>query len=144
DKTVRVWDLVTGRLMRTLRLPFGEGEKGEIHTVAISPDGELVAAARKVVGHQWYETYSIYLFNRRSGSLIRRLSGLPNAVNGLAFSLDGTRLAAVLSGTDNLRVFHMPDGQDLELGRDAYDGFDSFGVAFAADGRLATASRDGR
>src|SRR5205809_1260029 len=43
DKTVRVWELATGRLLQTLRLPIGEGNEGKINAVAISPDGKTVA-----------------------------------------------------------------------------------------------------
>ena len=44
DKTVRVWELATGRLLRTLRLPIGGGNEGKVFAVALSPDGTTVAA----------------------------------------------------------------------------------------------------
>src|SRR5437588_8515914 len=44
DETVRVWDLHTGDLLRTLRVPIGPGDEGKINAVAISPDGKIVAA----------------------------------------------------------------------------------------------------
>jgi len=31
DKTVRVWELATGRLLRTLRPPIGAGDEGKIY-----------------------------------------------------------------------------------------------------------------
>jgi len=42
-KTARVWDLATGRLLRTLRMPLGEGELGKVFAVTIAPDGGTVA-----------------------------------------------------------------------------------------------------
>jgi WD40 repeat protein len=44
DKTVRVWSLADGRLERTIRLPAGPGNLGKVQTVAISPDGAVIAA----------------------------------------------------------------------------------------------------
>ncbi len=138
DKTVRVWDLASGRLLGTLRPPIGEGKEGKIYAVAISPDGELVAAGG------WTSPSApenIYLFDRLSGRLLRRLTGLPDVVNHLAFSPDGSRLAAILGGSNGLRVFHLPDGG--EVARDVDYGDASYGVAFAADGRIVTTSGDG-
>ena len=44
DKTLRIWDLRSGTLLQTLRPPIGEGEEGKLYSVAMSPDGEWVAA----------------------------------------------------------------------------------------------------
>jgi WD40 repeat protein len=54
DKTVRVWDLQTGRLLRTLRPPVGEGNEGRIYAVAISPDGKTIACGGWT-GFEWDE-----------------------------------------------------------------------------------------
>src|SRR5678816_725784 len=43
DKTVRVWELPSGRLLRTVRVPIGEGNDGKLYAVAISPDGGTIA-----------------------------------------------------------------------------------------------------
>src|SRR5271166_5839661 len=43
DKTARVWDASTGLLERVLRPPIGDGQKGQLYSVAISPNGRLVA-----------------------------------------------------------------------------------------------------
>ena len=49
DKTARLWALPQGRrakpeLLRTLRVPIGEGNGGKVYAVALSPDGKWVAA----------------------------------------------------------------------------------------------------
>ena len=44
DKTVRLWSVADGKLLRTIRMPTGPGDVGKIYAVAISPDGATVAA----------------------------------------------------------------------------------------------------
>ncbi len=140
DKTVRVWDAQTGRLLRTIRLPQGPGDVGKVYAVAISPDGALVAAGgwTGAVG----QPHPIYLFQRDTGALVQRLDGLPNVVMHLAFSPTGRYLAATLGGTSGLRVYDR-DADWHEVARDAPYGDHSYVAAFAADGRLATTSWDG-
>src|SRR5215475_5789229 len=77
DKTVRVWELASGRLLHTLRPPLGAGDEGMINAVALSPDGNTVAAAG-LTGFYWDKAGSIYLFDRASGRLRQRLTGLPD------------------------------------------------------------------
>ena len=94
DKTVRVWAAGDGKLLQTLRLPAGPGDVGKAYAAAVSPDGALVAAGgwtARAAGDE-----SVYLFDRVSGRLLRRVGGLLHTVNHLAFSPDGTRLAAAL------------------------------------------------
>src|SRR5258706_6393607 len=43
DKTVRLWELPSGRLLRVLRVPIGEGTYGKLYSDAISPDGGTIA-----------------------------------------------------------------------------------------------------
>ena len=143
DKTVRVFDLDDGRLLRTIRLPAGPGDVGKAYAVAIGPDGELVAAGG-VTGPP-NEPQPIYLFDLASGDLFHRIDRLPEVVHHLAFSPDGRFLAAALGGANGLRVFDRARGW-AEVARDPVYGDSSYGVAWApgADARLATTSYDGR
>src|SRR5690242_13379474 len=66
DKTVRLWSLDAGDLIRILRPPIGDGSEGKVYAVAVSPDGKWVAAGGWT-GHQWNKSYSVYVFEAESG-----------------------------------------------------------------------------
>jgi WD40 repeat protein len=138
DKTVRVWSLPEGRLMRVLRLPIDHGNMGKAFAVAISPDGTTVAAGgwTGTAGH-----HNIFLFDRASGELKQRLRDLPNVVNHLAYSPDGRHLAASLWGKSGIRVFDT--GNDYRpLPSDTEYGDSSYSAAFDRSERLLTVSDD--
>ena len=44
DRTVRVWSLADGKLLRTIWVPVGPERVGDVYAVAISPDGSTIAA----------------------------------------------------------------------------------------------------
>jgi WD40 repeat protein len=140
DKTLRLWDLRTGALIRTLRPPLGEGAEGMLYAAAMSPDGSWVAAGGRT-GYDWDAKYSIYVFDRASGRLVHRLPGLPGLVDHLAFSPDGRWLAGTLGEGEGVRVYRTRDFS--LLGEDAGYERSSYGCDFARDGRLVTTSFDG-
>src|SRR6202022_491955 len=99
DKTVRLWSLPTGQLLRTQRLPIGDGDLGKVYAVAVSPDGKRVAAGG------WDAFYgvgdpkrrdAIYLFDSASGTQVRHVGSFGDVPLHLAFSPDGKRLAVSL------------------------------------------------
>ena len=146
DKTARVWDLAGGRLVTTLRPPVGPDNEGKLNAAALSPDGLVVAlggwtqfnnGASSVAS----DGHTIYLHDRASGRLLRRLGGLPNILIHLAFSADGRYLAASLGGKSGVRVFSVADGRLLAEDRDYGDS--SYSVHFSADGRLLATGLDG-
>ena len=143
DKTVRVWSLTDGKLLQTIRVPVGPDDVGRIDAVALSPDGELIAAGGWTERLITASPNSIYLFGARTGKITARITGLPNVVESLAFSQDGQYLVAGLFGQKNgLRVYDR-DRQWAEAFRDTDYGYSIYGLSFAADGRLVTASQDG-
>jgi WD40 repeat protein len=140
DKTVRVWSLPDGRLLRILRLPIdiGDTSVGKAYAVAMSPDGNKVA----VGGYTGQSRTNIFLFDRASGGLKQRLGDLPNVVNHLAYSADGRRLVASLGGGNGIRVFDADNGYRL-LPSDTQYKDSSFSAMFDLAGRLVTTSDDG-
>jgi WD40 repeat protein len=150
DKSLRVWDLSpspqpspSGRgsmqPTRIIRPPIGEGNEGKLYSVAISPDGATLACGGWT--GSWDKEGHIYLFNRATGTLIHRITGLPNVIQHLAFSPDGRYMAAALGGDNGIRLYRARvwslAGEDKDYGGASYS------AHFAADDRLVTTSWDG-
>ncbi len=91
DKTVRLWDVETGKQLHTLK-----GHRENVMCLAFSPDGNTIA-----VGH-WG---GVYLWDANSGKRHRKINQLPihkkdtASVNSIAFSPDGNTI--VTGNSDN-------------------------------------------
>jgi hypothetical protein len=140
DKTARLWDLATGRLLRTIRPAVEPGKVGMLYAAALSPDGRVAALGG------WTRTsrdqgHRIFLVDTATGSYLRILDVGPQVVNFLAFSPDGQRLVVHLGGNLGLRLIRVADGvvlaQDLDYGQPSYRG------AFDAQGCYAATGDDG-
>lgn len=133
DKTVRVWELPKLELRTVLRPPIGDGIKGTLYAVAISPDGSMVSCGG-VEGE-------IYIFQRDSGKMTHRLKDFPNIITHLTYSHDGRWLVATLGGQQGIRLFdtrtYVQADQDTSYGGATYY------AEFSGDGRLITVSDDG-
>jgi WD40 repeat protein len=122
DGVVRIWEARTGSLIRALPpVPA-------LAAVALDPTGRLVAVA---------SGNSVLVYDAATGTLRQTLTGHTNAVTGVAFSPDGSRLASSSKDHD-ARLW---DTRALKLVKvlHRHAAFVS-GIAFSPDGRwLATA-----
>jgi len=140
DKTLRVWDLQSGTLLQIIRPPTGDGSEGRLFSVAMSPGGDYVAAGGWT-GYDWDRSVCIYIFQRATGRLVRRITGLPQVIYQLAWSPDGRYLAAGIAANNGIRVYRASDftllGQDTDFGGNV------LGIDFDHQGRLVASSFDG-
>ncbi len=94
DKTIHVWDLASGKTVRTIRGESAPGHAGKVYAMALSPDGKWLAAGGFTAtfnGKNHIEVGTIRLYEFASGKLVALLKGHTNVVQGLAFSPDGSR-----------------------------------------------------
>ncbi|MEC4885029.1 MAG: hypothetical protein SAL70_27470, partial [Scytonema sp. PMC 1070.18] len=94
DKTVKLWDINTGKEMKTLK-----GHTNMVHSVSFNPDGKTLASAsgdntsnpfRISLGGD----YTVRLWYIKSGREMKTLIGHTNKVNSVNFSPDGKTLAS--------------------------------------------------
>jgi WD40 repeat protein len=104
DKTIRLWDVVTGDLIKTLRGQIGDGEEGMLNAGALSPDGNTIAVGGYGSGGVDY----IQIFNLATSEQIGLLTGHTNVIIALAFSPDGNWLASG-SGDHTVRIWDVSE-----------------------------------
>src|SRR5262249_36208805 len=94
DGTVRVWDAATGKELHH----FGKGG----WQLTYSPDSKLLAAG---------QTKGIALWDLATGKSVRRLEGYQAVAAEIAFSPDGTLLAAALPEDRTIRLWEVATGK---------------------------------
>lgn len=113
DKTARLWSLADGAARGVLRPPIGDGERGRIDAVALSPDGRLAAVAGIGAGPA---ADAVFVFDTATHRLVARIArgGSMDAAAGverLSFAADGRRLGVRYRGDGATRWYGVPDGQ---------------------------------
>lgn len=134
DKTVKLWDVSSGKEIRTFK-----GHEGVVESVCFSPDGHyaLSGSADKTVK----------LWDIAADEAVRTFRGHTNSVNSVCFSPDGQN---ILSGSDDnvmsefsgskndmMKLWNLSSDKDIK----DFSGFKGSikSVCFSTDGKYALA-----
>ncbi|MCT7956745.1 protein kinase domain-containing protein [Laspinema palackyanum] len=133
DGTIKIWNLETGALIRTLT---GHSDAGEmVSSVAIAPNGTLLVSSSNGYGG------TIKIWNLATGELLSTIPGTSLGISSIAISPD-SKLLASGSEEGNIYLWNLDSGEAIgtlngHLGT-------VFSVVFSPDGQtLASASEDG-
>ena len=96
---IKVWNLSTGELLRTLK-----GHSDEINSVAISPDGNTLVSGS--------DDDTVKVWNMETGELLRTLKGHSGSVRSVAISPNGNTLVSGDFG-HNIKVWNIETGELL-------------------------------
>ena len=128
DKTLRVWDLVTGRCLFTL-----EGHTDSVNSVSVTPDG------RRAVSGSRDKTIRVWdLVTRRC---LRALEGHTRYINGVSVTPDGRRAVSVSDAQDSrpLWVWDLETGACLGI-LEVTNWIWGVSVSLTPDGRRAVSA----
>ncbi|MGB9880887.1 MAG: WD40 repeat domain-containing protein [Anaerolineae bacterium] len=128
-----------GEKVQAFDLPIGDA--WALKSVAISPDGKLLAVQRKKA--DWQETDKVDVYRVADGSLLDTVRGM-----GAVFSPDGRYLATLFDGLRLYPVAELGEGWEKRLPKQSLpwcgvmEG--SCGLVFSPDGTLAAVVRAGQ
>jgi hypothetical protein len=112
DKTIKVWELNTGRLLNTLEV------SSPVTSVAISSDNSKIASG------SWDKTIKVWELN--TGRLLNTFEGRSFGVTSVAISSDNSKIAST-SSDNTIKVWDLHTGRLLNT----FEGH-SFGVTSVA------------
>ncbi|KAF6793373.1 g-protein beta wd-40 repeats containing [Colletotrichum sojae] len=122
DKTVRLWDAVTGAHHQTL-----EGHGDSVRAVAISPNGHVIASAS--------HDKTVRLWDAATGAHRQTLEGHGDSVSAVVFSPDGQVIASA-SYDKTVRLWDAATGAHRQT-LEGHGGSVS-AVVFSPDGQVIT------
>ena len=105
DKTIRVWDIETGKEKRKILGQIG-ADYGEIYAIALSPDKKYLAVGGFLGKNGEGKSGRIRIYNYQTGELEKVLYGHKNIVADLSFSLDGKYLISG-SGDKTAKIWNV-------------------------------------
>jgi WD40 repeat protein len=100
DRTVRLWHLPDGQILKTL-----DNHTNFVVSLDISPDGNFLASGSA--------DKTVRLWRLPGGELVKTLAGHAGEVGAVAFSPDGGLLAS--GDTRTVRLWQLPDGKLFKI-----------------------------
>ncbi|MEG4632638.1 WD40 repeat domain-containing protein [Microcoleus sp. AR_TQ3_B6] len=126
DKTIKLWDITTGKEIRTL-----QGHSSSVNSVSFSPDGKTLASGSV--------DNTIKLWDITTGKEIRTLQGHSNSVRGVSFSPDGKTLASG-SYDKTIKLWDITTGKEIRTLQGHSSSVNS--VSFSPDGKTLASDSD--
>ena len=143
DRTGRLWDADTGKLLKVFRLPITLNGSEREFGGCLSPDGSLAAFGAVVPRDPAGEKASlIFIFDAKTGLLDRTLDTGDMTVEDMTFSPDGRFLALGYRDKGGIKIYST-DGWKLTA--ELKDFVETvLCCTFAENGELAASSWDGK
>jgi WD40 repeat protein/transcriptional regulator with XRE-family HTH domain len=124
DKTARIWDSATGKLLLTLK-----GHTASVNGIAFSPDGKQVATCS--------DDHTAKVWDSTTGKLLLTFSGHTDRVYRITFSPDGKYLATT-SEDQSAKIWDAFTGRELlTLTKDGEVFYD---ISYSQDGKRIVTS----
>jgi len=104
DKTARLWEIASGRLIAVLRPP-SNGVAGKLRAAAISKNGELIIVGGET-DDRWFGGNAAFVFDRQ-GHLVHVVDGIGERIRSIAITSDGSMF--VVGSEGGIQVFNLAD-----------------------------------
>jgi len=101
DKTLKVWDLRSGRALLTLT-----GHEGHVNSCCVTPDGKWVVSAS--------DDKTLKVWDLESGRALKSLTGHEGDVNSCCVTPDGKWVVSA-SDDKTLKVWDLESGRELKM-----------------------------
>jgi len=129
DKTVKLWEVQTGKLLRTL-----EGHKNGVVSVAFDSQSKTLASGSM--------DETVKLWEAHSGKLLRTLEGHGSWIWSCAFKPDGCSLASGIGSAQNtIDLWDLTSGKAHRLGKEKHNN-QVWSVTFDGDGGTLASGSD--